>query len=267
MPRIIVYVPADRRHPSRAGAPALLGKGPPGLAEQARDRGWSITTGWQSFRRNAARADCAVLVLEWLRHAEELAAVESWERWRGAARPPTVVLTRRDPEGLRHLGRLLAEEVVYWDELEQELPSALARVFRGEALRRLAREVTASRRLSARLRGALARTLLAFPPFKGVEDLAEAEGVGAGALYYHWKRSGLAEQVSLKDFLSLLLLHKAVTRKPSRSWERVAHELRVSKSALERAGRRLLDRSLSEFANEPDLASRRVEAVLRSAVH
>lgn len=195
---------------------------------------------WTRLLANVSRADHVVVAAPEA-GADLLARMEALKQREPAV--PFVLVTRRDPESLRHLKNVVIEEVLWTDELDDELALALRRADGDRRLRRIDARLRDATHLSPTLVAALGRAALRRPPLTSVRDLAAEVDRDRRTLWHHWKESFRAESSDLtpKGFLDwILVLRARAARTDDRSWGAVAGELGVHTRTLRRvAGRRL----------------------------
>lgn len=175
---------------------------------------------------------------------------------------PFILVTRRDPDALRRLTDLSIEEVVWADELDEELFPALRRAEGERRFREYERRLRAARHLSPTLVAALARALRRRPPLASVRSLAAEVDRDRRTVWHHWREAyGEKGDLTPKGFLDwVLLLRAAVARTPGTTWRRVARDVGVHTRTLRRVADRRLDATLDEVA---EIAGRDVEALFR----
>lgn len=195
---------------------------------------------WTRLLGNVSRADHVVVAAP--EPGPDLLARMGALKERGAA-VPFLLITRRDPEALRHLKNVVIEEVLWTDELGDELALALRRADGDRRLRRIDDRLREASRLPPTLVAALGRAALRRPPLTSVRDLAAEIDRDRRTLWHHWRESFDAGPSDLtpKGFLDWVLVLRARAAKTGeRSWSDVAAELGVHTRTLRRvAGRRL----------------------------
>lgn len=208
---------------------------------------------WEGFRRRYPEAGCALVVAPGP-EPELLARLQTLRRHH--PEPSIVLMTRRDPSGLRRLKDVVVEEVVWTDAPEEELDAAVRRAEAERRFRRMEEMLMEAREISPTLAAALARALRRRPPLNSVQSLAGQVDRDRRTLWHHWRNVvGEETDLTLKGFLDWILLLRAVARKTGgRSWRQVAGELGIHTRTLRRVARRRLDRSLEEISGGNDEA-------------
>ncbi len=165
---------------------------------------------------------------------------------------PFLLITRRDPEVLRHLKNIVIEEVLWTDELDDGLTLALRRADGDRRLRRIDARLREASYLSPTLVAALGRAALRRPPLTSVRDLAAEIDRDRRTLWHHWKESfdPRGNDLTPKGFLDwVLVLRARAARTEGRSWSDVARELGVHTRTLRRVAGRRLGAGLEELAD------------------
>lgn len=204
---------------------------------------------WARLYSHFSRID-AVLIAAPDPGAELFARMEALKRRDPVV--PFLLITRRDPEALRHLKNLVIEEVLWADELEEELTLALRRSEGERRLRRVDTRLRSTTHLSPTLVAALARATRRRPPLTSVRDLAAEIDRDRRTLWHHWQESFDADASDLtpKGFLDWILALRAhAARTDGRSWKEVAGELGVHTRTLRRVAGRRLGAGLEELAD------------------
>ncbi|MFW6089173.1 MAG: hypothetical protein ACODAB_05435 [Gemmatimonadota bacterium] len=144
---------------------------------------------------------------------------------------------------------LRLRHVVWWQEIRTTLWPAIQRARQDTFFARLAREITDNDRLPPTLQRALVQASMANPPVSSVQKLASVVGCSPDTLQHHWRATGAADHLRLKDALSwILLLRACVTKCEARSWSHVAKALSVSERTLSRTAKRLTGMQLARLA-------------------
>jgi hypothetical protein len=221
-----------------------------------------VTDRWTVFERAAARASCAVIALRWL---HDFFGLSTSALDTPAIERPLVLVTARDADNARLLKDIRADEVVWLQDVERELPRALRRAESRGLLERLARGFETSTHLPTLLRHGLAHACRADPAIGGVADLATLVGRDRRTLWRLWHLTpGPSLGWRLEDLLGWLLLVRALSLKhPACAWVAVARQLGVHEQTLARLSRRLIGLPLSSLADrgEDAIARQFVEAI------
>lgn len=165
---------------------------------------------------------------------------------------PFLLVTHRNPEVLRHLKNVVIEEVLWTDELDDELALALRRSEGDRRLRRIDARLREASHLSPTLVAALGRAALRRPPLTSVRELAAEIDRDRRTLWHHWRESfdAGASDLTPKGFLDWVLVLRARAAKTGdRSWSDVARELGVHTRTLRRVAGRRLGAGLEELAD------------------
>jgi hypothetical protein len=225
-----------------------------------------LTEEFRQVEYTAPTSHCAVVLIEWLRSSPAFPRLSAFKTRHPQL--PVVLVTRWDPENARQLKDVRVEEVVWYREIEQELPTAVHRVCVHEinGLRCMARPFEEAEHLPAALRTALAHACRSEVPVASVNELAAAVGSNRRTLWYQWRKAvGPSSRLRLQDFVHWTLLLRALGRKtPDRTWAAVAEDVGVHAHTLWRFARQLAGRTLPELAGEgqPELARRFREGVI-----
>jgi hypothetical protein len=206
------------------------------------------TGSWRRLEMLAHGASCSIVVLPWLEldgGAAQLSSLRS-----RAPFSPLVLVTTKDANNARALGRVGVEEVVWLHEIDAALAPAVSRACAQSLLRRVASALEQADRLAPRLRSALAFACRSEAPIRSEAELAKAAGCHRRTLWYHWRRAlgGGSVSLRLEDFLDWLLVLRAAGRKTSnRGWHYVAESLGVHEHTIARLAKHLAGVSLSEL--------------------
>lgn len=208
---------------------------------------------WEEFRSSLEKADCAVVAAR-PSGGQLIADLQLLEDRHGGAdggRPALVLCLPRTSRTLRRLKDAAADEVVWLDEVEAELPLAIRRGRAECRFREFRRRIADCEHLSPTLARAIGRALSRQPPVTSVQHLAEEVERDRRTLWHHWNRAVEdSEDLTLKAFLDwVVLLRAAVERSGSESWEEVAHEFGVHARTLRRTARRRTEDRLGRLAN------------------
>lgn len=116
---------------------------------------------------------------------------------------------------------------------------------------RTARAADLHPRLSAYLRGWMAQTLMAWPPYRSVAAAAKDLHGSADSLRVHWtKEVGGSNPNERLEWIKLVRAIEG--RRGAGSWTQVAGQLEITRRTLERIGRRCAGCRLSELAANLD---------------
>ncbi|MET0397037.1 MAG: hypothetical protein ABW277_09465 [Longimicrobiaceae bacterium] len=203
---------------------------------------------WRGFERAAPAAECSVVAAE--RLADEPARSRLAAFKLRHPLHPVVLVTRRDADNVRHLTWLRVEEVVWPDEVDARLGTAVTRARTSGLLHRLAAAFEGSPDLAVPLRTALACSCRVVPPVHSVARLAQMAGCDRRTLWRYWRMASHGSRaLRLEDILHWLLLLRGVSSKvPGHGWTTVASELGVHEHTLGRLAHHLTGRTLRELA-------------------
>lgn len=203
---------------------------------------------WVKFRKLFARSDCA-LVIAPDPAADLLARLQALkDRHDGV---PVVLVTEKDPEALRRLKDVVIEEVLWVEEVVEELPVALRRAEGERCFREIEKRLESAPGLSATLVAALTRAVRRRPPLTSVGTLASEVDRDRRTLWHHWRDAFDGDSgLTPKGFLDwVLLLRAAAAKSDDRSWREVAEQLGVHTRTIRRVADRRLEAPLSEVTN------------------
>ena len=206
------------------------------------------TGSWRRLEMLTDDASCAIVVLPWLGQ-DGVAAQLSSLRAR-APFSPLVLVTTKEADNARAIGRVGVEEVVWLHEVEAALAPAVSRAHAHALLRRVASALEHAHRLAPRLRSALVFACCSDAPVRTEAELAQTAGCHRRTLWYHWQRAlaGHSPSLRLEDFLDWLIVLRAAGRKTSdRGWRHVAEGLGVHEHTLARLAKHLVGVSLGEL--------------------
>lgn len=230
-----------------------------------REEGVRQAPTWQRFRRAFREDACGVVAARDPRPElfGQLQALRSREE--GGT---LVLVLRRNPRILRRLKDVLAEEVVWMDELS-DLPAAVQAAETERRLQRLERRVREADHLPGTLATAVGRSLRSRPPLTSVQELAGELGRDRRTLWHHWRSvvDDGESDLTLKGFLDwIVLLRAAAMKSESRSWQDVAEELGVHARTLRRVAQRRTGESLRDLSPAPPESERLFAAFREEAM-
>ncbi|HZG41597.1 MAG TPA: hypothetical protein VEY93_01460 [Longimicrobium sp.] len=214
---------------------------------------------WPAYERLAVVAECSVVCVPWLatdHDAFQLAAFKV-----RFPLHPVILVTRGDIGNARHVATLGVEQVVWLEEVESELHSAVGRTCMLTHARTLSTALRRAEHLSPCLREALSLTLDSPRALPTVSAVARAAACDRRTLWTQWRATPAATELRLQDFLGWVLLLRAVSAKtPGRSWADVAEDqLGVHPHTLGRLAQRLVGATLRELAGRQSLVASRFE--------
>jgi hypothetical protein len=213
---------------------------------------------WPAYERLAVVAECSVVCVPWLATDPDAAQLAAFKT--RFPLHPVILVTRGDIGNARHLTTLAVEQVVWLEEVERELPSAVGRTCLLTHARTLSAAVRGAEHLSPCLREALSLTLDSPRALPTVGAVATAAACDRRTLWTQWRATPAADDLRLQDFLGWVLLLRAVSAKtPGRSWADVADQLGVHPHTLGRLGQRLVGAPLRELAGRQSLVASRFE--------
>lgn len=201
---------------------------------------------WPQFERAALSAECSVVVILWLGTAElhRLLAFKSRNPLH-----PVILVTRGDMQNARQLKSVQVEEVVWLEEIDNELHGAVGRTCVLSHQRSFCVAMSDADYLPGCLAQALALACSAEPPVRTVQNLARVAGCDRRVLWQQWKQAVESSELRLQDVLHwFLLLRAAGLKSPGRPWNAVADELGVHAQTLGRLSRQLAGLSLTDLA-------------------
>lgn len=213
-----------------------------------------VCTDWLEFERIAPRANCAVVELDRLSDRwgfDRLLAFQNREA------TPLVLVTRGELGNARRLKRLSVEEVVWLEDVGEELLPAIRRAEVKDLLVHLRHELDGRNDLSRELRLALSYALDDPNPVRTQKELAVAAGCSRSTLIRHWEAT-IPGHITLKTFLDWVLLARALSiKKATSSWRKVSEALGIPRETLSQVSRRLTGSPLGELDLED------IDAILR----
>lgn len=206
-------------------------------------------TNWTAFDQARGRAPCSVLLIT------SLCSDEGFDSFVAASRGgpgcPTILVTARDPENLRHAASVCVAEIVWIEEVRRELPTVLDRVVRYDPLREAATALEHAPGVPQRLREALLYACWAERAPRTVTALAKTVGCDRTTLCRQWRATGAAREMRLQDCLDwLFLMRAAQTRAAGVKWHAIADGLNVQLRSLARMARRLTGCGLGNLAGD-----------------
>lgn len=212
----------------------------------------AVAKSWTEFENKAPDAECSTVVIEWLHRDPAFPLLCGYK----ARHPkhPLALVTRWDSENARHLKDVFVEEVVWFREVERELPSTVERLctHRYNFVHCLAVPFETAEHLPTPLRRALAHACRSERPVGSIKQLAGAVGSNRSTLWLQWNQA-VDSPLRLQDFLHWILLLRIVGRKtPGQSWAAVAEQVGVSAHSLARFARQLTGMKLQEVAENQE---------------
>lgn len=215
-----------------------------------------VSDEWPEFERAAQGAECSLVVFLWL-GTPELHRLSAF-RARNPLHPVTLV-SRGDMQNARQLKSVQVEEVVWLEEIDAELSSAVGRTCVLSHQRTFCETMSDADYLPGCLSRALALACGAESPLRTVQKLAKSAGCDRRVLWQQWKEAMDGSPLRLQDVLHwFLLLRAAGLKTPSRPWSAVAEDLGVHAQTLGRLSRQLAGLSLTDLAGtgQGDLVQR-----------
>lgn len=216
----------------------------------------SVCDSWDSLQHGMGRQTIVIVVAPKLSR-ERLARLRAIRVGRHGTAGPVILVTDWERQNARHLKDVTVDDVIWLPDLERDLPTAICRfMHRHQAARlQLAQEIEAASWIPWPLSHALARACTRDQPVDSILTLARDVGHSRSTIGKQWRRLvGTERSERLKDFLDWLrLLDAAEARCAGRSWESIALEHRMYRSALSRVVRRLTGCSLRELDAYPAL--------------
>lgn len=203
---------------------------------------------WEAFERAAAAAVCSVIAIPWLAESGVLPKFRSFKL--RSSLQPTILITEKDADNLRHLEDVKVEELVWMHEFERELWAAVSRARATSLLRQMASSFEEAKRLPPKLRAALVHAFRSDEPISSVSGLAALVGCDRRTLWRYWRKGfGNPPPLQPTDFVDwLLLLRAAGLKVPGRKWAAVAAELGIHEHTIARVARRLAGMTLRDLA-------------------
>jgi AraC-like DNA-binding protein len=204
---------------------------------------------WEEFEQAAHAASCSVVYIPWLRSDPAFARLSAFK----IRHPnhPVALATRYDPDNARSLLNVFVDEVLWHNEIMQDLSSVVAQICSHDFnyVRCLAVPFAEADHIPSALRTALAHACKNEPPIPTVNALAQRTGCDRRTLWNQWKEAvGSSSALRLQDFLQWIVLMRAVGRKTrTRSWAQVAAEVNVHPQTLGRYAKHLAGHNLSEL--------------------
>lgn len=207
---------------------------------------------WEWFRSSLAEATCGVVMAGRPSDAELFAELRRLREVDGdddRLDVPLVLCLPRSSAVIRRLKDVIVEEVVWLDEMEEELAPAVLRAEAERRFRGYRRRVEGAEGLSTTLARALGRALTRHPPVTTVQRLAEEVDRDRRTLWHHWHQTLAGDDaLTLKGFLDwVVLLRAGVERTAADNWGRVAEEFDLHTRTLRRTARRRTDAPLSQL--------------------
>lgn len=207
---------------------------------------------WEAFRTSLADATCGVVMAGRPSDAElfaELRLLREIEAEDVGRDVPLVLCLPRSSAVIRRLKDVIVEEVVWLDEMEEELAPAVLRAEAERRFRGYRRRVEGAEELSPTLSRALGRALTRHPPVTTVQRLAEEVDRDRRTLWHHWHQTIAGDDgLTLKGFLDwVVLLRAGVERTATGNWGRVAEEFDLHTRTLRRTARRRTDAPLGRL--------------------
>lgn len=132
----------------------------------------AVAKSWTEFESKAPAAECSTVVIEWLNRDPTFSLLCAFREHH--PQHPLALVTRWDPESARHLKEVFVEEVVWFREVERELPPVIERLCKHDFnfVRCMAVPFEQAERLPATLRRALAYACRAERPVGSIKQLA-----------------------------------------------------------------------------------------------
>ena len=212
---------------------------------------------WDEFSRSATGATCLIFAVLKPETSQLPTVLE-----RLCAREPNVCVIAvigRNPESARAFHRVRLASLLWLEEIEQKLATAVNAV-RRPALRQLIIEsVLPPAGIPERLRVAVDLLASASPPPVSVKEMSVACGHHRSTLVRHWRR--VAPRIRLEDFLGLLTIAYAVTQRcAGETPNSIAAQLGINPRTLQRITLRLSGLPLRTLATQThrDIVSRLV---------
>lgn len=165
---------------------------------------------------------------------------------------PLVVIVGRDPDTLRRLKDVVVEEVVWVEEVEDDLLPALRRADSERRFHAVEERLRSATHLSPTLVAALVRAVRRRPPLTSVGTLAAEVERDRRTIWHHWQEGFRGDaELTPKGFLDWILLLRACSIKTDdNSWRTVADDLGVHTRTIRRVAERRIDASLDRVASE-----------------
>ncbi len=182
-------------------------------------------------------ATCAVVVLEGVAEEQALARIDALV---GSRRnPPFVVVLPLSTANAEVISRLGGVRFVWTHQVRSNLVPVVSGARRDPWVQRLHDEIQRTHLRSQVLKPALMRAVLADPPPASRKAFLRLTGLRLGALKYHWGEIRGRGGVSLKCFLThLMLFHATVLRQSGWRPGDVARGLDIDERTLRRMASR-----------------------------
>lgn len=203
---------------------------------------------WTVFVETVAVSACALVMADWLAGNP---AVQRLEALRVQyPNKPLVLVTRKDADNARLLHRVEIDALVWTEEIEEVLGSAIDRACQTSIFQDIARRIENATHLSGKLRSGLTYLFRSTDPIRTVEDLAVEMGCDRRTLWRLWANTTRAhESLRLQDVIDWnLLLHACLRRRQTSSWVGIAAEFCIHEHTLARSAKRLTGMSLRDVA-------------------
>lgn len=223
---------------------------------------------WDSLERTVGAANTVIIWLDSLRDDSIFLRI-SGLTFRFCTLP-TVLITRKEADGVRRLIGIPLIEVVWTDEVVHALWPAVRRVRTRSVLQKVAVTLDRTDVLPAHLRHALARVCREDAPPPSLARLAGEVGCDRRTLWRQWHKSARSgSSLRLEDVLDWVLLLRALNLKSSHGgWAGVTKELHIHETTLGRLAKRLTGSRLSilEASDAVQLAEGFLHRVLEPAL-
>lgn len=168
---------------------------------------------WPGFEHASRFAACGVIAVERLDGDPVVEGMRSLKIRRPEI--PLVLVTGGRLEGAKSLGRLVFEELVCIEEVEEELGAAIERAANADFLGCLAQALQGEARIPELLRSTLVHICQADPWVQTVNQAARWAGCPPRALQRQWRSVVGATAMRLKDFVCWVLLIRASASRSS----------------------------------------------------
>lgn len=209
-------------HPAVARVPVICGVTSPPLRT------------WQQVHEVGWKQACLVVVLESVRDGD---AVELDQILRDHTDLFVIIVTARDPEGVRRLTGMPRCCIVWLDEAGDRLAALVAKACNAGAFAALAGRVEIEADLPPELRAALAFALSSADARLSIEQVAAAVGCHRSTLWRQWRAA--APPYSFRDLMERLCLVRMIQLRGGwSSWRKVAEQVGLSPRAAARKARR-----------------------------
>lgn len=209
----------------------------------------ATTSQWEEFKEIESPRSCSIVAIDRLRFDTAFPELVSFKTRNPLH--PVILITRFDPENARSLKDIVVEDVVWWHEIERELPVSLRGFCARDYLRDLAARFRSAEGLSPSLRQAFTLVCASERPILSVKQLAGRIGCSRATLARTWRAAGMQDTLRLQDVLHWVLLLRALTRRrANRSWAVVAAQMGVHPHTLGRLATQLTGQSLRHLNGE-----------------